>query len=91
MFIIEDARHAEPQEGEFPTLRAAIAELKRRAALPWNDAPNVPPYASWETCGRTYEIIEYDTTGTLWKEIRRIPFLEITSAGTKWLACFDEK
>jgi hypothetical protein len=91
MFVIEDERHAEPQDGEFPTLSEAVIELKRRAALPWNEAPNLAPCTNWKTCGRTYEVIEYDTSDKPWKEIRRIAFLEITSSGAKWLTPIDEK
>ena len=91
MFVIEDERHAEPQDGEFRTLSEAIAELKRRAALPWNKPPNLAPCTSWKTCGRTYEVIEYETSGESWKEIRRIAFLEITPSGVKWLTPVDDK
>jgi hypothetical protein len=83
MFTIEDERHAEPQEGEFSTLAAAIAELKRRATLPWDQAPNVAPCTNWKNCGRTYEIIEYDTRSTPWQEIQRIPALEVSRCGSK--------
>ncbi len=85
MFIIEDERHAEPQEGEFSTLSDAIAELKRRAALPWDKAPNQAPCMSWQTCGRTYEVVEYDTSVTPWRELQRFPVLDVTAAGAKWL------
>src|SRR5262249_28629356 len=72
VFVIEDERHAEPQ-GEFASLDAAVAELHRRAALPWDEEPNVAPCTGWRTCGRTYEVIEYDNSARPWKELRRIP------------------
>ena len=90
MFIIEDERHAEPQAGEFLTLGDAFTELKRRATLPWDKAPNRAPCTSWKTCGRTYEIVEYDMSAAPWKEMQRIPALEITSSGTKWLTVICE-
>ncbi len=61
MFVIEDEAHAE-WFGEFPTLEAATAELRRLKELPWDEAPNVAPCTSWRTCGRTYEVVEYDTS-----------------------------
>ena len=85
MFKIEDERHAEPQAGEFATFKAAVAELRRRAQLPWNEAPNVAPCTSWETCGRNYEIGEYDDSKRPWLELARTPALEISRDGAKWL------
>jgi hypothetical protein len=90
MFMIEDERHAEPQEGEFSTLVEAIAELKRRAALPWDKAPNVAPCTNWRKCGRTYEIIEYNTASTPWRELQRIAALKVTAAGARWLSQFSQ-
>jgi hypothetical protein len=85
MFVIEDEKHAEPQAGEFSTLAEAISELKRRAALPWDEPPNVAPCTNWRNCGRSYEAIEYDTSANLWRELQRIPVLEVTAVGAKWL------
>jgi len=42
MFIIEDELHAE-QQGEFPNKELAIAELKRRAHIAWDQRPNIAP------------------------------------------------
>ena len=83
MFLIEDELHAEQQDGEFATLEAAIAELRRRAAIPWNEPPNVAPCQSWQTCGRNYEVIEYDASAK--QEVRRIPGLHLSSKGVEWL------
>ena len=85
MFRIEDERHAEPQEGEFSSLAEAITELKRRAFLPWDELPNVAPCTNWRKCGRSYEVIEFDTSVTRWRELQRISALEITAEGAKWL------
>ncbi len=84
MFVIEDELHAE-MNGEFETRGEAITELKRRASLPWNEAPNVAPCMSWRTCGRRYEVIEYDVSTTPWKQLRREVILEISATGVKWL------
>ena len=85
MFIIEDERHAEPQEGEFRSFADAVAELQRRAVMPWDEAPNQAPCTSWRTCGRTYEVVEYDMSVTPRKESQRIPVLDVTAGGAKWL------
>lgn len=81
MFLIEDEAHAEPQRGEFRTRQEAIAELRRRAAIPWDERPNVAPCMNWRNCGRRYELIEYDTSGT---EVSRKLMLEISAAGVRW-------
>ena len=86
MFVIEDEQHAEPQAGEFESIADAVAELKRRAMLPWDQPPNVAPCTSWRTCRRMYEVIEYDTSAKPWRELGRIPYLEISSAGVQWLS-----
>jgi len=83
MFQIEDELHAEP-EGDFENLLDAIAELKRRSLIPWDQPPNQAPCVGWKDCGRSYEIVEYDDSVHPWREIRRIPVLEVSSAGSKW-------
>jgi hypothetical protein len=85
MFIIEDERHAEPQPGRFDTLAAAVEELKRRSALPWDEPPNAAPCRGWRTCGRLYEIVEYDTSAAPWRELLRLPCLEVSASGAHWL------
>jgi hypothetical protein len=85
MFIIEDEFHAESQ-GEFPTYDAAIAELRRRSTLPWDEEPNVAPCMSWKTCGRRYEVIEYDVSTTPWREVQRLAILEVGASGSIWLS-----
>jgi hypothetical protein len=40
--------------------------------------------ASWRTCGRNYELMNYDDKQSPWKELSRISVLEISAAGTKW-------
>ena len=84
MFVIEDEAHAE-QHGEFSTLRAAIEELERRASISWDQPPNLAPCQGWRTCGRDYQVIEYDSSTTPWRELRRIPYLRISAKGIEWL------
>ena len=84
MYVIEDESHAEPQ-GEFSTRGEAIEELKRRARIPRNEAPNVAPCMSWQTCGRRYDVVEYDITTMPWKETRRERVLEVSAVEVKWL------
>jgi hypothetical protein len=89
MFRIEDERHAELQEGEYVTMAAAMAELRRRATLPWDKAPNAAPCTNWQNCGRTYEIVEFDTASIPWKELQRVAVLEVTAGGAGWLSGFE--
>jgi hypothetical protein len=84
MFKIEDERHAEPQAGEFPSFEEAIAELRRRASVPWDRDPNVAPCANWRNCGRNYEVIEYDDSVRPWRELTRKSVLEIDAQGVRW-------
>ena len=83
MFVIEDERHAEWQ-GQFHTLEAALDELKRRAAVAWDQAPNQAPCTNWKNCGRTYEVVEYDESQTPWKELSRRPVLDVSADAVRW-------
>ncbi|MDT7602765.1 MAG: hypothetical protein QOF61_762 [Acidobacteriota bacterium] len=82
-WVIEDEAHSEWQ-GEFDTLSGALAELRRRAEIPWDQEPNQAPCQSWRTCGRRYEIIEFDATELPWRELSRTLALEISASATKW-------
>ena len=88
MIYIEDEIHAEHQ-GEFASFDEAIAELRRRAKLPWDRPPNVAPCTSWKTCGRNYAVVELDTSEQP-PQIRREYVLEVSAAGVKWADGFDE-
>lgn len=90
MFVIEDEQHAELQDGEYLTCQAAFAKLKQWAAIPWNESPNKAPCTSWRTCGRTYEIVEYDTSTLPWQELQRIPVLNVAAKGIVWLSDIAE-
>ena len=82
-FVIEDEWHSE-QVGKYTSLDEAWKELKRRATIEWNRSPNVAPCMSWETCGRNYEIIEYEDSVAPWEVVRRITGLVIDSTGLIW-------
>ena len=82
-WIIEDEMHAERQ-GEFDTFGDALAELRRRAEIPWDQEPNQAPCQSWRTCVRRYEIIEFDLTESPWRELSRALALEISASGVQW-------
>jgi hypothetical protein len=84
-FEIEDQLHAE-HHSSHPTLAAAIAELRRLALIPWDQGPNLAPCTGWRNCGRQYEIVEYDTSSEPWRELQRLPALEIDSQGVRWAA-----
>jgi hypothetical protein len=86
IFKIEDERHAEIQEGDYVSLAAVAAELRRLAQLPWDQAPNAAPCANWRNCGRTYELIEYDVSTAPWRELRRVPALEVHAKGVRWVS-----
>lgn len=88
MFVIEDELHAE-QIGRFGTRDEAMAELQRLASTPWDKPPNVAPCTGWKTCGRSYEIIEYDTSREPWRELGRAATLEVSAAGVRWLKGTD--
>ena len=73
--------------GKFPSFRQAIDELQRLAAIPWNEKPNRAPCSNWKTCGRNYEVVEYDES---WSEVRRISVLEVSASGVKWSDDLDK-
>ena len=41
------------------------------------------------TCGRRYDLIEYDVTKSPWRELRRIHALEVSANGVKWAEAFN--
>jgi hypothetical protein len=83
IYVINDERHDEWQS-EHATLREAINELQRLTLISWDQEPNRAPCVSWRTCGREYEIVEYDPSVMPWREVQRLPALEINRAGVRW-------
>ena len=87
-FQIEDEMHAEPQ-GDFDTFEEAVTELTRRAKINWDKEPNRCPCTSWKTCGRDYQILEYDcSTKPYWTLLKTTPVLSISAKGVIWDKCF---
>ena len=84
MILIDDEIHCE-WCGRFETFSDALAELNSRSTLPWDEEPNRAPCSSWRTCGRRYQLIEYDDSVKPWKELRRVPVLEMSAGVVKWL------
>lgn len=82
---VEDEAHAELC-GEYPSIEIAMTDLKRWALIPWDQTPNRAPCSSWQTCGRKYEVVEYDDSQVPWKELHRTPVLNISAAGVEWPA-----
>ena len=82
-FVIEDELHAE-HHGEFAAFEDAVRELRRRAEIPWDQEPNQAPCQSWRTCGRAYEVIEFDDTQTSSKKLRHTKVLDISREGVVW-------
>ncbi len=62
-----------------------MAELQRLSMIAWNEAPNLAPCKSADTCGRSYELIEYADAKRPWRELSRVVALEISKQGTVWL------
>lgn len=89
MFMIEDEWHGEPGLVEFATREDARAELDRLAGLPWDKPPNQAPCAGWKKCGRSYHLIEYDTSQGRWRQVRNEAMLEISAKGIVWLSAAE--
>ena len=70
VFQIEDDFHAEPDEGRYESLEAAVSELRRRAEMPFGMAPNVPPCSSSAMCCRDWVVHEYEDSVTPWRRLR---------------------
>ena len=84
MFEIEDERHAEAH-GTYATEAEAVAELKRRSRVPWNEEQNRAPCTNWANCGRSYELVEYDDSKLPhWQELTRIRVLDVSASGVRW-------
>jgi hypothetical protein len=88
LFVVVDELHDEFL-GEFRTREEAIAELQRRADIPWDQPPNLAPCTNWENCGRRYELIEYDNSMPPQTEISRRQMLEINKKGVRWIGGFS--
>ncbi|MDR2320717.1 MAG: hypothetical protein LBE60_03605 [Microbacterium sp.] len=83
MFVIEDELHSE-RIGTYSQREDAMAALRSFATLLWDESPNAAPCTSWRDCGRSYELVEYDTTETPWRELSRQAMLEISTREVRW-------
>lgn len=80
IYIIEDQIHCE-SIWEFKNLSDTINELQRLSNLAWNVDRNIAPCMSYETCGREYELIEYEVNWSEWIELHREAIFDIDSSG----------
>ena len=83
MFTIEDDSHGDLL-GEYNTFDEAMTQLRAWARIAWDQKPNRAPCTSWQTCGRSYEIVEYDCTATPWNRVRTTPILQVDARGVRW-------
>ena len=85
MFVIDDENHAEQWDG-FDSFDGALEQLKKWASEPWDEKQNRAPCTGWRSCGRKYLIVEYnDGSGRSWKQLSRVPVLEVSAAGSRWI------
>ena len=90
MIYITDDIHCEPR-GPYASFEEAIAELRRRASIPWDEEPNCAPCMSWRTCGRNYEVCEYEDGTESSKQLRRVHVLSVSAKRTVWVEGFEQK
>jgi len=88
MVTIEDNIHCD-MHGEYETFEDAIAELRIRATIPWDQRPNLAPCTSWKTCGREYSVIEYNTSQMPWQLLRTVPVLNVSANAVEWMTGFE--
>ncbi len=87
MFVIDDDMHAQTC-GEFESFEAALAELRRRAELPWDSPENRCPCQGWRACVRHYRIVEYDDSQEPWAEIGTTDIVDVSAGGVRWVDGF---
>ena len=83
IFVIEDEVHSE-WCGEYDKYEDALTELKSRAAIKWDQVPNICPCTNWQNCGRNYELVEFNDAVKPWEEISRKLVLKISANGIFW-------
>jgi hypothetical protein len=89
MVAVVDVIHCERQ-AIFDSFEEAIAELRRRAAIPHDGEPNRAPCTSWRTCGREYHILEYGDATTPWTLLRAVAVLTISADGPEWADGYEQ-
>lgn len=80
LFVIEDEMQAE-QCGEYSSYESALAKLKKRAELPWDQSPNQCRCTGWRSCKRNYEIVEYDVSERPWRRMNTNSVLQVSADG----------
>ena len=90
-FALFDEAHSEmsPRRDTFGSFDDALAEVRRRVAVPWDQYPNRAPCRGWATCGRDYVIREYHTGTEPWTFVRAVPVVWLSAAGITWTTGFD--
>jgi len=83
MFIVEDQWHADVA-GSFPSFEDALREVRRLAAMPFDEDPVRAPCKSWRTCGRAYEIVEIDHVSSDRTVLSRAAIVEMDADGVRW-------
>jgi hypothetical protein len=86
-FAINDSIHLD-QEGTYRSIDAALARLRQLARQPWDAAPNRAPCSSWESCGRDWEILEYEVETIPWQLRETIPAVSISRDAVTWHSPF---
>jgi hypothetical protein len=90
MIVLEDNIHCERQ-GTYQSFEEAIAELRRRASIPYDENPNKAPCTGWRKCGREYEVIEYETSQIPWRRLKYAVVLRTSPAGPLWSDDFESQ
>ena len=85
-FVVDDDLHSEGISTH-DSYAEALAKIESLSLLPWDQEPNAAPCTNWRNCGRRYEIAEYMVNDSnQWEELNRTRILELSAAGTIWLA-----
>jgi|GEM_PF-804171 len=88
-YVIEDDLHCDIYI-RFDRCDAAVTEIRRRVALPWDDDENQVPCLDWETCERQYWIYECDDSKGSEYEGRRLHMVTISAEGVAWSEGFAD-
>ena len=91
VILIEDNRHSELQKLEFADFEAALQELRRRAAIPWNETPNRAPCSNWRKCGREYWLVQFDNDKVPWNRLRGVKVLTVLPHGVSWSRGYEQE
>jgi hypothetical protein len=54
-------------------------------------ASSSAPCTNWQQCGRRYDVVEFDTAQSPWRQIKRIHVLDISAEGATWIKPFDSR